>query len=74
MLAPWFTVAELLTTKETRPWDYLINLSGDAFPVTAFYSLTGLICGLWLLLMCVSIAGLCGDWSCTLASRTFSWA
>jgi hypothetical protein len=33
MLAPWFSVAHILTTTEARPWDYLINLSGDAFPV-----------------------------------------
>lgn len=34
MLAPWFSVAQRLTsTAEPRPWDYLINLSGDSFPV-----------------------------------------
>mmetsp|Transcript_21345 Transcript_21345/g.48150 ORF Transcript_21345/g.48150 Transcript_21345/m.48150 type:complete len:380 (+) Transcript_21345:560-1699(+) len=33
-LAPWFSVAELLTSGvETRQWDYFINLSGDAWPV-----------------------------------------
>mmetsp|Transcript_34954 Transcript_34954/g.71326 ORF Transcript_34954/g.71326 Transcript_34954/m.71326 type:complete len:464 (+) Transcript_34954:106-1497(+) len=33
MLAPWFSVAQLLTKKETRSWDYFINLSGDSYPV-----------------------------------------
>lgn len=33
MLAPWFSVAQLLTKKEKRRWDYFINLSGDSYPV-----------------------------------------
>jgi len=34
MLAPWFTVANILVGgQEKRDWDYFINLSGDSYPV-----------------------------------------